>query len=838
MSRRTTENCGLSSTDEGPFFRPFLEPFFHGKKTGTMIGWKRVFEIAQVRQSLHFAGMQNNTDTGSGDRKIVMNSYGIKCRIIEEELKTFWPQWRVIRRLGGGAFGDVFEIYRDSFGIREKSALKMLQISDGAETVALITPEGGAVSHAQDQDGSAEIPEAFRNEIQIMEELKGAPNIVIIEGFHLKRDESATMLFVRMELLTSFQQMMTERQRDQLPFTIPEVLKIGRDICTALMYCEEKGIIHRDIKPANLFKDNFGNYKVGDFGVSRRMDTVHVALTMTGIGTISYMAPEVYRGTSYNNTVDIYALGLILYQLLNNYRIPFLPTEGSYTTKDIDSANYKRLHGEPLPSLTGTRIANETVDASLDAMIRKACALRSEDRYQSAKEFYEDLAAWGTTQAKKPQEDIPQRQPQEKQPQESMPQRQPQAKKPQESIPQRQPQAEQPQKSIPQRQSQNNIPKGIQRQSITHQEQYSQSEKHSQNAGLYQENEQYRTTPISFGRDDPDKVEDTHQKRDRNPQAEPAPGEDVTGSVPSHSIGSDRKEPVSGNGKKIGRSVFAISAALLVIIVFLICFVYRPRPGSQQTPSSTSASELSDSAATAYKEAEGNISDSGGKIITSGEIKGPISDSWDEIIAAGEDGTYAEKYHIGDTKELDLGEEGVIRMELVALDTDELSDGSGKAHMTWIAKDLLNSNHCMNEEDTNEGGWVDSDMRAWLQESILPLLQDNVGSNIKEVTKYSYSFSNGGTISSNDSIWIPSAREVFETDDLWNKYAYEKSGVKYSLAFSDDEYRVKNMTGTSDPSWWWLRSANSSSFNGVGTDGRYGINYATIAGGVAIGFCL
>ena len=160
MSRRTTENCGLSSTDEGPFFRPFLEPFFHGKKTGTMIGWKRVFEIAQVRQSLHFAGMQNNTDTGSGDRKIVMNSYGIKCRIIEEELKTFWPQWRVIRRLGGGAFGDVFEIYRDSFGIREKSALKMLQISDGAETVALITPEGGAVSHAQDQDGSAEIPEA------------------------------------------------------------------------------------------------------------------------------------------------------------------------------------------------------------------------------------------------------------------------------------------------------------------------------------------------------------------------------------------------------------------------------------------------------------------------------------------------------------------------------------------------------------------------------------------------------------------------------------------------------------------------------------------------------
>ena len=230
------------------------------------------------------------------DRDTVMNNYDVKCRIIGEELKTFWPQWHVVRRLGGGAFGDVFEIYRDNFGIREKSALKMIQISDGPATMALIQPVGGAVSRAQDRQ--TEVPEAFRNEIQIMEALRGAPNIVIIEDFHLKRDASSTMLFVRMELLTGFQQLMAERQIDQKPFTIPEVLKIGRDICTAFMFCEKKGIIHRDIKPANLFVDGFGCFKVGDFGVSRRMDTVHVALTMTGIGTISYMAPEVFKGQS------------------------------------------------------------------------------------------------------------------------------------------------------------------------------------------------------------------------------------------------------------------------------------------------------------------------------------------------------------------------------------------------------------------------------------------------------------------------------------------------------------------------------------------------------------
>ena len=167
-----------------------------------------------------------------------MDNYDIKCRIIEEELKTFWPQWHVIRCLGGGAFGDVFEIYRDNFGIREKSALKMIQIRDVTGTAYLITPTGEAESRSQ--DGQAEIPKAFRNEIQIMEALRGAPNIVTIEDFYLKREESSTMLFVRMELLTSFQQILAERQRDQQPFTIPEILKIGRDICTALMYCETK----------------------------------------------------------------------------------------------------------------------------------------------------------------------------------------------------------------------------------------------------------------------------------------------------------------------------------------------------------------------------------------------------------------------------------------------------------------------------------------------------------------------------------------------------------------------------------------------------------------------
>lgn len=327
---------------------------------------------------------------------IVMNNDDFKCKFVEEELKTFWPQWHVVRRLGGGAIADVFEIYRDDFEIREVSALKLIRIGDTGETAPFPSAEGAAPYRPQ--AGQPVIPEAFQNEIQIMEALQGAPNIVSIKDYYLKKDASSTMLFMRMELLTSFRQLLAERQRNRQAFTVPEVLKIGRDICTALIYCEEKGVIHRDIKPANLFIDDFGNYRIGDFDVSRLLDSAHVAPAMTGIETISYMAPEVFSGLSYNNTVDIYALGLILYQLLNNCRVPFLPTEGPYTAKDFDNANYRRLQGGAIPSLAGIRAGDTQVDAALDAMIRKACAVRPKDRYQSAKAFYEDLAAWRTPQ--------------------------------------------------------------------------------------------------------------------------------------------------------------------------------------------------------------------------------------------------------------------------------------------------------------------------------------------------------------------------------------------------------------------------------------------------------
>ena len=652
-----------------------------------------------------------------------MNSYDIKCKYIEEELRFVWPEWHVARRLGGGSFGDVFQIYRDDYGIRVDSALKVIQVDDWMATVVLAScnPDGRY----------PDIPEALRSEIQIMEALRGAPNIVIIEDFAYRRIGQTSTLFVRMELLKSLQEVLPGRNGQGTLASIGEITKLGKDICRALIYCEKKGIIHRDIKPANLFVDRFGDYKVGDFGASKRMETVHMAQTMTGIGTISYMAPEIFRGQSYNNTVDIYALGLVLYQLLNNGRMPFLPESGTYTTQDIDSANYQRLHGIPVLSLAGTYVGGEQINRSLDAAVRRACAVESANRYQTAKDFFDALVL-----------------------------------------------AEMPEK----------------------------------------------------------KTESEYVRRD---QSEPLRGwQQERGCSESEDRSSttswrDAMLPVRSSTSHSQKKGFLNRYKKFVVAVTLWCMIAL-LGGLPAGMLRRGVSASADADQGVITETEGN--DSATEVY---RHPGPISDSWKEIITAGEDGSYIGKYKIGDTKELDLGEEGVIEMELVAFDVDELADGSGNAHMTWIAKNLLNSCHVMNEKDTSKRDWPSSDMRIWLQNSILPLFPDTMRSKIKEVKKYSYSSSNREAISSSEIIWIPSGSEVFGR----GYGGYEEAGPEYLTAFSNDALRIKQRGGF--PSWWWLRSASIYGddyfdyFKSVSDEGSaydFSNGYAVI--GVAIGFCL
>lgn len=228
-----------------------------------------------------------------------------------------------------------------------------------------------------------------------------------------------------------------------------------------------------------------------------------------------------------------------------------------------------------------------------------------------------------------------------------------------------------------------------------------------------------------------------------------------------------------------------------------------------------------------------------------------ITDSWDEILAAIANGTYATKYKVGNYKPLDLGTEGIVNMQIAAIDADPLASGSGTAALSWISKELLNTNHRMNPfrekdpEDTNKyvegtgaiGGWEKSEMRSYLKDTIKPLIPANVRNAIKEVTKYSKNLdTSGGTVNNvttSDDVWIPSAREIFYNN------TYETMGITYRTLFKITDSRKKTPVGSSSGSPWWLRSAEAvNDFRCVYANGNNGTNSANNSSGVALGFCL
>ena len=173
-------------------------------------------------------------------------------------------------------------------------------------------------------------------------------------------------------------------------------------------------------------------------------------------------------------------------------------------------------------------------------------------------------------------------------------------------------------------------------------------------------------------------------------------------------------------------------------------------------------------------------------------------------------------------------------MEIVAFDTDDRADGSGKAKITWISKNLLNTTHAMNSKNITAGGWESSAMRTYLKNTIKPLIPETVRNAIVPVTKVSSTY--GSAVvkdgqTTTDDVWIPSNHEIFSTNTN-----YESNGAVYSTVFKDSASRIKKRNGSARS--WWLRSAGSArSFSSVSSDGSSDGGYASGADGVALGFC-
>lgn len=293
-------------------------------------------------------------------------------------LEPFWNTWYIDSLIGTGGFGSVYKIYREEFGKRSYCALKIISIPKTAAEEKQAYYEGmdGKTATKYFRD----IVEVIYREISIMAELKGKTNIVSYEDHEIiqKKDGVGFHILIRMELLESLNDYVFRND-----FSNADVVNMGKDLCKALILCQKRNLIHRDIKPGNIFVSSDGDYKLGDFGIARQMEGAQGGLTI--VGTLDYMAPEVYGGNRYDERVDIYSLGMVLYYYLNGKRGPFSNTTTktpSYSERQENMV--KRFSGKSLPSpaLASNRLSK---------VILKACEYDPNNRYQSPEELMKAL---------------------------------------------------------------------------------------------------------------------------------------------------------------------------------------------------------------------------------------------------------------------------------------------------------------------------------------------------------------------------------------------------------------------------------------------------------------
>jgi serine/threonine protein kinase len=253
------------------------------------------------------------------------------------ELQEILPQYEVKMLVGRGGMGAVY---------------KGMQLSlDRAVAIKLLPP-------AIEQQDTA-FAERFKNEAKLMGRMNH-PAIVSVYDFGRTADGQ---LYFVMEYVdgTDVQRMIA--REGKLP---PEhALAITAHLCDALGYAHKQGIVHRDIKPSNVLIDLEGRVKVADFGLAKLSDkTLNSGLTQTGMamGTPDYVAPETLTfGSDVDGRADIYAVGVMLYQML---------------TGDIPRGMFK------MPSKKF-----QSIDPRFDAIVRRALEHDREERYQSSHEL-------------------------------------------------------------------------------------------------------------------------------------------------------------------------------------------------------------------------------------------------------------------------------------------------------------------------------------------------------------------------------------------------------------------------------------------------------------------
>gem|GEM_PF-383361 len=201
------------------------------------------------------------------------------------------------------------------------------------------------------------------------------PNVVRVYDAGVDKDRR----FLVMEWVDGIDLKQFIRQRGRLP--LEEAARIMSDLLQGLAAIHQAGIVHRDVKPQNVLIDRAGRAKLTDFGIARVVRDPGATETGTILGSAAYMAPEQALGKPVTPAADLYAAGIILYELLTG-QLPF-------TSQSPVEVMYQHVHAQPLPP----RRLNPTIPPAVEAVILRALAKAPEERYRSAEAMAAALEA-------------------------------------------------------------------------------------------------------------------------------------------------------------------------------------------------------------------------------------------------------------------------------------------------------------------------------------------------------------------------------------------------------------------------------------------------------------